>query len=152
MPKYKVRITAYPSAIEVDANDVSEAEDIAQELWENEPANEHVYREPDEIHVIEIDGRPFEDATDSGFGRLEQLQKYHSDLKSLWAAREKADDDVTAFLIKIKEYDSKNQLSMSVMEDGRMNCSFCLEKQEQHHRVSSFLLMLERAISGGANG
>ena len=76
MPKYKIEVTAYPSIITVEADNIDEAEEMAQELWETEPT----HREVDGVHVLEIDGVAFDGFADEKLKDRIELAKTFGDL------------------------------------------------------------------------
>jgi len=77
----------------------------------------------------------------------EKLKQYHKQLKQLWDIRQKADDKVTNLLREIKNCAEENQISTGLLEGNRITFDFAFSKQEQHHRVSTFLQLLDQVIN-----
>jgi len=86
--EYKIEVTAYPSIITVTAKSINEAEEFAQELWETEPTN----REVDGVHVLEIDGVPFNGFAGQLSEMFEMAKTYGDEFKVVyWHSSEDRD-------------------------------------------------------------
>jgi len=73
-------------------------------------------------------------------------------LETLWKIRQEADEKVTKLLKNIKEYNKRNNLNISLLENGRIGLDFAFNRQGQENRVNTFLVSLGIAIKNETKG